>query len=45
MHGLINATLQFFVEDNYGPDRWAAVVRKGGLKTTMFETMLIYEDS
>ncbi|SIT12268.1 Haem-NO-binding [Roseivivax lentus] len=45
MHGLINATLQFFVEDNYGADRWAAVARRAGLKTAMFETMLVYEDT
>ncbi len=45
MHGLINATLQFFVEDNYGADRWARIVRRGGLKTAMFETMLVYDDA
>ncbi|MHA6326838.1 heme NO-binding domain-containing protein [Roseivivax sp. CAU 1753] len=45
MHGLINATLQFFVEDNYGTDRWAAVVRAAGLKTAIFETMLSYDDA
>ena len=44
MHGLINATLQFFVEDVYGPDRWASIIRRAGLKTTRFETMLSYDD-
>ena len=35
MHGLINATLQFFVEDVYGPDRLASVIRRAGLNDTL----------
>lgn len=45
MHGLINRSIQCFVEDTYGFMLWESVVRYAGLKVTSFEAMLTYDDA
>lgn len=45
MHGLINRSLQGFIQDTYGPRSWDDVVRQAGLKLSVFEAMLTYEDA
>jgi hypothetical protein len=44
MHGLINRSIQCFLRDTYGADRWAKVAREAGLGFDSFEAMLTYED-
>ncbi len=44
MHGLINRSLQCFLQDTYGQGSWDAVVREAGLPLNNFESMLTYED-
>ena len=42
MHGLINRSVQCFLRDTYGADRWLTVARAAGLGFDSFEPMLIY---
>ncbi len=44
MHGLINRSIQCFVQDTYGPAIWAEVVERAALDFDNFEALLIYED-
>ncbi len=44
MHGLINRSIQSYVCDSYGKDRWAQAARAAGLDFTEFEAMLSYDD-
>ncbi|PZX16336.1 heme-NO-binding protein [Palleronia aestuarii] len=45
MHGLMNRSLQSFVEDVYGSARWMRVAEVARLDFTSFEAMLDYDDS
>ena len=45
MHGLINRSIQCFIQDTYGPGSWADVVRVSGLQVANFEAMLTYGDA
>jgi hypothetical protein len=45
MHGLINRSIQLFMRDTYGPERWRAVARAAGVGPDGFEPMLDYDDS
>jgi len=44
MYGLINRSVQCFLEDTYGRDLWDEIVRKTGLEFRDFEAMLSYPD-
>ncbi|MBJ3763444.1 heme NO-binding domain-containing protein [Maribius pontilimi] len=44
MHGLINRSLQNFVQDVYGPEVWTDVVARAELEFDEFEAMLTYDD-
>ena len=44
MHGLINRSIQCFVQDTHSVQLWDTVVRFAGLKIDNFEAMLTYED-
>jgi len=44
MHGLINRSIQCFIQETYGYMLWENVVRFSGLKFTNFEPMLSYDD-
>ncbi len=44
MHGLINRSIQCFIRDTYGPDRWAEVARGAELGFVSFEALLTYPD-
>ena len=44
MHGLINKSLQSFVQDTYGDANWQEIVEKSGLPEPDFEAMLHYDD-
>jgi hypothetical protein len=44
MHGLINRSIQCFVQDTYGQGPWEEVVRSAGIKIAGFEAMLTYDD-
>ena len=43
MHGLVLRTIQVFVQDTYGPRRWAEIAEKAGLELPEFEAMLHYD--
>ncbi|MBE9639941.1 heme NO-binding domain-containing protein [Salipiger mangrovisoli] len=43
MHGLVARTLQCFVQDTYGPERWRSVADAAQLDLPEFEAMLDYE--
>ncbi|UWR23506.1 heme NO-binding domain-containing protein [Sulfitobacter sp. S190] len=45
MHGLINRSIQNYICDGYGADRWLAVARRVPLDPPVFEAMLWYEDA
>jgi len=45
MHGLINRSIQCFVQDTYGGRRWSAVAEEAGLGSDGFEAMLSYDDA
>ncbi len=45
MHGLINRSIQSFVCDHYGAERWAEVAQLAGLDFVDFEAMLTYDDA
>lgn len=42
MHGLINKSIQCFLRDTYGPDRWREIAYTAHLGFDSFEPMLIY---
>lgn len=44
MHGLINRSLQCFVQDTYGNEIWVKIADRAGLESTNFEPVLQYED-
>jgi hypothetical protein len=44
MYGLINRSIQCFIEDSYGAEQWDAVVLDAGLEFRDFESMLSYPD-
>lgn len=43
MHGLINRTLQFFMQDTYGLDCWHDIATAANLDSPEFEAMLHYD--
>lgn len=43
MHGLVARTLQCFVQDTYGQDRWRSIADAARLDLPEFEAMLDYE--
>lgn len=45
MHGLINRSIQCFVRDTYGVDRWQAIAEAVGIGPEGFESMLVYDDA
>jgi len=45
MHGLINRSIQLFIRDTYGEERWRAIARSAGVGPEGFEPMLEYDDS
>jgi nucleoid DNA-binding protein len=45
MHGLINRSIQCFVQDTYGAELWADVAADAGLRAEGFEALLIYDDA
>lgn len=45
MHGLINRSIQCFLRDAYGQERWHSVVQAAQLDFDSFETMLHYDDA
>lgn len=44
MHGLINRSIQIFVEDTYGPDLWHRIAADVALPPAGFEAMWQYAD-
>ena len=45
MHGLIFRTIQAFVTDNFGTDKWSAALAVSGIEQPTFETMLHYDEN
>ncbi|MDQ2092262.1 heme NO-binding domain-containing protein [Marimonas arenosa] len=45
MHGLVNRTIQQFVSDTYGAERWSEVALAADLTFAEFEAMLVYEEA
>jgi len=45
MHGLINRSIQCFVQDTYGAQVWAEVAVSSNIGLSAFEAMLSYDDS
>ncbi|MEM9249911.1 MAG: heme NO-binding domain-containing protein, partial [Pseudomonadota bacterium] len=45
MNGLINRSIQCFVRDTYGVDRWRHVAHGLGLGPSGYESILAYEDA
>ncbi|MCT4558277.1 MAG: heme NO-binding domain-containing protein [Pelagimonas sp.] len=45
MLGLILKTLQVFVQDTYGPEKWEEISAMAGLQDSEIEAMLYYEKS
>jgi hypothetical protein len=45
MHGVINRSIQCFIQDTYGPVSWDAVAMRAELKIPSFEAMLTYDDA
>lgn len=43
MHGLIYRTLQVFIQDSYGAERWLEIASRASLETPEFEAMLMYD--
>lgn len=44
MHGVVNRSLQSFLQHSYGAQAWAEIVASGGLPAEGFEAMLSYDD-
>ncbi|MEX5727142.1 hypothetical protein Ga0609869_000495 [Rhodovulum iodosum] len=45
MHGLINRSIQCFVQDTYGAPAWRRVAEAAGVGPEGFEALLSYEDA
>jgi len=45
MHGLINRSIQSFVEETYGQPVWYAIMADAQLDFTGFESLMIYDDA
>ncbi|WOI57590.1 heme NO-binding domain-containing protein [Palleronia sp. LCG004] len=45
MHGLVNRSIQNFVQDVYGVPLWSEIATQAGLDGDGFEAMLTYEDT
>ncbi|NNK78063.1 MAG: heme NO-binding domain-containing protein [Litoreibacter sp.] len=45
MHGLVNRSIQCFVEDTYGGSSWDHIIREARLEFRDFEAMLAYNDA
>jgi len=45
MHGLVNQSLQCFLQDAYGTACWDEIRRGAGVDALGFEAMLIYDDA
>lgn len=45
MHGLINRSIQAFVQETHGPATWRAVAAEAGIDPEGFEAMLHYDDA
>ncbi len=45
MHGVINRSIQCFIQDTYGAASWGAVAARAELKVPGFEAMLTYDDA
>ena len=43
MHGLVNRSLQVFLQETYGHTTWAAISRRAGAPANGFEPMLSYD--
>ena len=44
MHGLINRSIQCFLRDTYGAERWTDIAREAQLGFDSFEAMMAYDD-
>lgn len=44
MHGLVNRSIQCFLQDSFGPDIWKEIAARAGLPEQGFEAMLVYDD-
>ena len=45
MHGLINRSMESFLNNTYGPEVWLGVVKDAGLGFEHFESMFTYDDA
>lgn len=45
MHGLINRSIQCFLQDTYGKDAWTDICTNAELNADSFEAMLSYDDA
>ena len=45
MHGLVNRSIQCFVQDTYGEALWSEIAERIGIGSVGFEAMLLYDDS
>jgi len=45
LHGLVNRSIQRFVQGTYGDDAWAEICRASDLGFENFESMLIYDNA
>ena len=45
MHGLINRSIQCFVKDTYGTERWSEICTRADLGFDDFEALLGYDDA
>lgn len=45
MHGLINRSIEAFIEDTYGDETWRQIAADVGLSGAGFEAMLNYDDA
>ena len=45
MHGLVNRSIECFLNDTYGASTWAEVAEAAGLGFDGFEAMLTYDDA
>ena len=45
MHGLVNRSIQGFLQDNFGNVAWAEIALRAGLPEQGFEAMMSYDDA
>lgn len=45
MHGLINKSLEVFVRETYGPEKWQMIAGQAEVPEGAFESMLTYPDA